>query len=61
MTTPLTITSLHQGNIAPRHDTDEGYWANFRAVQKPELEDLPHWYDLKIEWNRWPFKRADRA
>ncbi len=46
MTTPLTITSLSQGKIAPRHDTDEQYWAQFRdAPKQPRrvIFNAPRW------------------
>ena len=57
MTTPLTITSMNQGKISPRHDSDEQYWANFREVQKPEPDGLPRWYAVKLIWTLWPSRR----
>ncbi len=55
MTTPLTITSLSQGNLNAAPRSDEGYWSRFR--EEPQIEDLPFWHDLKIEWPRWSLRR----
>jgi hypothetical protein len=55
MTTPLTITSLSQGVLHKPHQSEDAYWQ--RHSVRPELEDLPFWHELKIEWPRWSLRR----
>jgi hypothetical protein len=60
MTTPLTITSLSQGILRKPPQSEESYWD--RHAEQPQLEDMPFWHALKIEWPRWLLRRrADRG
>lgn len=54
MTTPLTITSLNQGKIAPRYTSDETYWAQFQSAPKPAPVALPRQNYLKFVRALWP-------
>jgi hypothetical protein len=61
MTTPLTITSRDQGsNIAQRHDSDEGYWANFREPAPAAQWDAKRWSGMKVVWQLWSLTRPSR-
>ena len=58
MTTPLTITSLDQGKIAPRYTSDETYWAHFHALPQPKTDKMPRRAYLMIVRALWPFRLA---
>lgn len=55
MTTPLTITSMQQGILRQTPKSEDAYWK--RLDDEPQLEDLPFWHALKIEWPRWSLRR----
>jgi hypothetical protein len=60
MTTPLTITSLSQGALHKPPQSEDAYWQRYNV--QPELEDLPFWHAIKIEWPRWSLRqRADQT
>lgn len=55
MTTPLTITSLSQGNLRELPKSDSDYWD--RLQERPQNEALSFRHLLKVEWPRWPLRR----
>lgn len=55
MTTPLTITSLSQGNLHELPKSDSDYWD--RLQEQPRHEALCFRHVLKVEWLRWPQRR----
>ncbi len=55
MTTPLTITSLNQGKIAPALTSDETYWAHFDNPPKPASDAMPQQAAQIFSWVRFRF------